>query len=97
VIEHVVDQLEGGTDVPAVGGGGFFLLGCGAANDGADLGGGLEQLGRFVAHDLQIAVHGHIGIMHVQQLQDLAFGNDGGGGRQNGHGGHGVVLDHHFE
>src|SRR3546814_19448200 len=40
----------------AIGGRGGFLLGCGAAYDGAHLGGRLEQLGCFIAHDLQISV-----------------------------------------
>jgi len=52
IIEHVVDQLEGSTDVGAIGRQRFFDLGTGVAEYRAQAPGCLEQLGRLVADHL---------------------------------------------
>ena len=76
---------------------GGFLLGRGAGQHRADLGGGLEQLGGLVAHHLQVAFLRHVGVVHVQQLQHLALGDHRGGLGQDAHDAHRTGLDHHLE
>ena len=97
VVEHVIDQLERGAHVAAIRGRCGLLLGGGARQHRADLGGGLEQLGGLVAHDLQVALLGHVWIVHVQELQHFALGDHRGGFGQDAHDAHRVGLDHHLE
>ena len=63
----------------------------------AELGGSFEQLGRLVADHLHVAGFVHVGVVHVQQLQHFAFGDDVGRFRQNFHDAHLADADHHLE
>lgn len=68
-----------------------------APRHGSDLRRGLEQLGGLVADHLQVALLRHVRVVHVEQLQHLAFGDDVGGIGQDLHDAHAVGLHHHLE
>jgi len=97
IIQHVVDQLERGADVPAVIGQ-LVLQGPGrAAEHAAEPRGGLEQLRRLAANHLEIARLVDLGVVAPHQLQHLASGDGVGGLGEHLHDAHVVDLDHHLE
>lgn len=97
IIEHVVDQLEGGAQMHAVQGERTLDLRLGMADDGTELSRSLEQLGGLVVDDLHVTDFVDIRIVTVHQLQYLAFRDDIGGIGQHLHDAHVVDCHHHLE
>ena len=62
----------------AVGGAGFFNLGRGVGQHGAEARAGFKQFGGLEPDHAQIALYRDVGVMHVHQLQDFALGDDVG-------------------
>jgi hypothetical protein len=69
----------------------------GAGDHRPDLAGGGEQLGRLAADHREIFVLGRLGVLGDRELQHLAFGDHGGGRRQNVERAQRADLDHHLE
>ncbi len=46
---------------------------------------------------LEVALHGHVRVVHVQQLRDFALGNHVGRIGEDLHDAHAAGLDHHLE
>ena len=97
VVEGIVNQLESRPEVQAIGGHRGFDLRPGVADDGAQARGGLEQLGGFVADDLEVAFLRGFRVVAVEQLLHLALGDGIGGMRQDVHHAHVADLYHHLE
>ena len=97
VVEHVVDQLERGAERAAVFAGSGDLGVVRAGDQRAQFGSGFEQLGGLGADHEQVARFGHVRVVHVQQLQHLAFGDHVGGVGQDLHDAHAVQAHHHLE
>ena len=97
VIEGVVDQLEGDTEIHTEALQRHALGSIAAGHHGADLGGRSEQLGGLGLDDLEI---GRLGCAHValaHQLQHLAFGDRRGGIREHAEYIERADLDHQLE
>ena len=97
VIEHVVDQLKGRAQMHAVRRHGRLDCRRLVADDGAELGRGLEQLGGLAVDHPHVALLGDFRVMAVEQLQHFALGDGVGGFRQDLHDPHAAHFDHHFE
>ena len=76
IVEHVIHELEGGSDVRAETPPALFNLGLAPARMPPRPRRGLEQLGRLEPDHPQVVVHLDVGIVAVEQLQHLALGDD---------------------
>src|SRR5690606_15092 len=97
VVEQVIDQLEGDTQVVAKLAQRLALLVAGAGQGGGAMGGGLEQHGGLAANDLHIDFFSGAGVANLRQLQHFAFGDHSGGLGDDAHDRHRAQGDHHFE
>ncbi len=97
IIQEIVDQLEGHTQMVTKGAQGFTLLVTGLGEGAGTVSRGLEQHRGLAADDFHIGFFSGAGVPHLGQLQHFAFGNDARGLGQNAHDGHRTELDHHLE
>ncbi len=74
-----------------------LLLGKALAEDGAELGSGLEEPSGLGPDDLQILLLGGLRIAAVQELQHLALGDNVGGVGHDLHDAHVPDVRHHLE
>src|SRR5437764_6021054 len=79
VVEHVVDQLVRGAEVPAVGGERALHGRLGEREHRGDLRPGLEELGGVAVDYLEAPLFGRVRIVVVPQLAYFALGDDVGG------------------
>src|SRR5690606_17482522 len=94
VVEHVVGDLEGDPEVQPV-----VVQAClggriGPGQQCAQAGGGGEQDGGLALDHAQVGRLVHVRVAHVQQLQDLAFGDPVGGVGEDPLHLHGIQLHH---
>src|SRR5260221_4146369 len=97
IVERIIDQLEGGADMPAKARQGLFYNRGRVAQNRSDLRSGLEKPGRFALDDVEIARFGGIRIMRIHELQHFALGNGIGGVCDDLHDGHAVERHHHLK
>jgi hypothetical protein len=97
VVEHVVDQLERGAEMPAVAGHCALDRRRRTCQDRSDLRAGFEQLRGFSVDDLEVALLRRVGVVGVQQLQDFAFGDLVGRAGHYIHHAHAAERHHHLE
>ncbi len=79
VVEGVIHELEGDAEVHAVVGQRLPEFRRGAPKDGTHLAGGGEQDRRLAPHHVDVAIDGDVEVAGADELQHLAFGDDGGG------------------
>ncbi len=68
-----------------------------AGDQRAELAGGFEQLSGLGADHLQVLLFADVGVVHVEQLQHFAFGDDVGGFGDDLHHAHVVERQHHLK
>ena len=97
VVEHVVGDLEGQAQVHAIGVHGLLDGFVGARQQRAQARGRREQHRRLALDNPQVGRFVGVGVVHVQQLQHLAFGDLVGGVGQDAHDRHRIELHHQLE
>ena len=97
VIQNIIGQLERRAQMTTISGTQRLLLGHTTAHHRGQLRRSLKQSRGFIMNHLHIARLGHVRIVHIEQLQNLAFGNHIGRVGQNLHHAHALHADHHLK